>query len=326
MTTTRPRSSGSRTVAIAGATGMVGRHLVEALLVRGDRVIALVRQPSVQHFPSAVEIRGWQASDPVAPVDGADAVVNLVGDPIFARPWSQARKEVLTQTRVLATRSLVEGIRKIGGAGCTFISSTAIEYAGNTGDQPVDETAAPGTSGFLTELAQVWETEALRVHESGARLVLLRQSLVLGREGGTLAALVPVYRRGFGGTLGPGGQWFSWIHINDAALLILHTLDQHTIAGPVISASPHPVTSREFAKVFAHTLHRPRLFPMPRWMMKLVWGERADLFLDSHRTVPQVALSTGFQFRFPTLQEALADLLGPQPMPIAQLIQQTSEL
>src|SRR5215469_9063299 len=223
------------TIAIAGANGMVGRHLVEALLARGDRVIALVRQPAVQHFPSAVEVRRWQASDPMAPVDGADAVVSLAGDPIFAKPWNQARKEELTQTRLLATRSLVEGIRKIGGEGCTFISSTAVEYTGDTGDQPVDETAAPGTSGFLTELAQVWETEALRVHETGARLVLLRQSLVLGREGGTLAGLLPVYRRGFGGTLGPGGQWFSWIHINDAALLILHTLDHHTIAGPVIS-------------------------------------------------------------------------------------------
>jgi uncharacterized protein (TIGR01777 family) len=324
--TTRPRASGSRTVAIAGANGLVGHHLVEALQASGDRVIALVRQPSAQHFPSAVEMRRWQASDPVAPVDGADAVVNLVGDPIFAKPWSPARKQELTQTRLLATRSLVEGIRKIGGEGRTFISSTAVEYAGNTGDQPVDETAAPGTSGFLTELAQVWETEALSVHESGARLVLLRQSLVLGREGGTLAALLPVYRRGFGGTLSPGGQWFSWIHLNDAARLILHALDQETITGPLISASPNPVTSREFAKIFAHTLHRPRLFPMSRGMMKLAWGERADLFFDSHRMVPQVALSTGFQFRFPTLQEALADLLGPQPMPIAPLIQQTSEL
>ena len=124
----------------------------------------------------------------------------------------------------------------------------------------------------------------------------------------------PLYRSGFGGTLGPGGQWFSWIHINDAARLILHALDQETITGPLISASPNPVTSREFAKTFAHTLHRPRLFPMPRWMMKLMWGERADLFLDSHRTVPQVALSSGFQFRFPTLSEALSDLLAPNPM------------
>ena len=319
--TTRPRADQPRTVAIAGANGMVGHHLVEALQASGDRVIALVRQPSAHHFPSAVEIRRWQASDPAAPVDGAHAVVNLVGDPIFAKPWSPARKQELTQTRLLATRSLVEGIRKIGGEECTFISSTAVEYAGDTGDRRVDENAAPGTGGFLAELAQVWEAEAQRVRETGARLVLLRQSLVLGREGGTLAALLPVYRSGFGGTLGPGGQWFSWIHINDAARLILHALDQETITGPFISASPNPVTSREFAKIFAHTLHRPRLFPMSRGMMKLVWGERADLFLDSHRAVPQVALSTGFQFRFPTLSEALSDLLGPHPIPVAQLMQ-----
>ena len=314
--TTRPRADKSRTVAIAGANGMVGQHLVEALQASGDRVIALVREPSAHHFPSGVEIRKWQATDPVAPVEGAHAVVNLVGDPIFAKPWSPARKQELTQTRLLSTRSLVEGIRKIGGEGCTFISSTAVEYAGNTGDRQVDESAAPG-KGFLAEMAQVWEAEAQRVRETGARLVLLRQSLVLGREGGTLPALLPAYRSGFGGTLGPGEQWFSWIHINDAARLILHALDDETITGPLISASPNPVTSREFAKIFAHTLHRPRLFPMPTGMMKLVWGERADVLLDSHRTVPQVALSTGFQFRFPTLPEALSDLLGPHPIPIA---------
>jgi hypothetical protein len=248
-------------------------------------------------------------------------VVNLVGDPIFAKPWSPARKQELTQTRLLSTRSLVEGIRRIGGEGRTLISSTAVEYTGDTGDRQVDEKAAPGTGGFLAELAQVWEAEAQRVRETGARLVLLRQSLVLGREGGTLAGLLPLYRSGFGGTLGPGGQWFSWIHIDDAARLILHALDQETIRGPFISASPNPVTSREFAKIFAHTLHRPRLLPMPKGMMKLMWGERADLFLDSHRTVPQVALSTGFQFHFPTLSEALSDLLGPHPVPIAQLAQ-----
>lgn len=145
----------------------------------------------------------------------------------------------------------MEGIRKIGGEGCTFISSTAVEYAGDTGDRQVDEQAAPGTGGFLAELAQVWEAEAQRVREAGARLVLLRQSLVLGREGGTLAALLPVYRSGFGGTLGPGGQWFSWIYTNDAARLILHALGQETITGPFTSASPNPkpnpATSREFA-------------------------------------------------------------------------------
>ena len=180
--TARPRADESRTVAIAGANGMVGRHLVEALHASGDRVIALVRQPSAHHFSSAVEIRRWQASDPVAPVDGADAVVNLVGDPIFAKAWSPARKQELTQTRRLATRSLVEGIRKVGGEGRTFVSSTAVEYAGDTGDRQVDENAAAGNGGFLAELAQQWEAEAHRVCETGARLVLLPEPGVGARR------------------------------------------------------------------------------------------------------------------------------------------------
>jgi uncharacterized protein (TIGR01777 family) len=211
-----------------------------------------------------------------------------------------------------------------GGEGRTFISSTAIEYAGPTGDQQVDERVAAG-EGFLADLSKLWEAEALRVSETGARLVLLRQSLVLGLEGGVLAGLLPLYRWGFGGTLGPRGQWFSWIHVNDAARLILHALDHETITGPVISASPHPVTSREFARIFVHAVRRPRLFPMSRWMMELFWGERAALFLDSHRVVPHVALSTGFQFRFPTLEVALAGLLGVSPLPLEQLMKQERE-
>src|SRR5215470_17890315 len=174
------------TIAIAGANGMVGRHLVEALLARGERVIALVRSPESYRFPSPVDVRRWQASDLFAPVDEADAVVNLVGSPIFAQRWTQVRKQELIQTRVLATRSLVEGIRRAGGERRTFISSTAIEYAGNTGDQQLDERAPAGT-GFLAELSRLWEAEARHVCETGARLVLMRQSLVLGCEGGVLA-------------------------------------------------------------------------------------------------------------------------------------------
>ena len=217
----RQQTTQPHIIAIAGANGMVGRHLLEALLVRGDRVIALVRAPESHRFPPAVEVRRWQATDPLAPVDEADAVVNLVGDPIFAQRWTQTRKQKLVQTRVLATSSLVEGIRKAGGQGRTFI------------------------------------------HE--------------------------------------------------------------TITGPLISASPHPVTSRDFARIFARGVGRPRLFRMSRRMMELVWGERAAQFLDSHRMVPHVALSTGFQFRFPTLEVALADLLGESPLPLAQLMNKEKE-
>ncbi len=316
MNTFSPFSS--RTVAIAGANGMVGQHLVEALLARGEHVIALVRSPEAQQFPSSVDVRRWQASDPHAPLEGADAVVNLVGQPIFAQRWTQARKGELIKTRVQATRSLVEGLCLIGGEGRTFISSTAIEYAGNTADQEVDETASPG-AGFLAGLTQQWETEASRTSETGARLVLLRQSLVLGREGGVVAGFLPAFRRGFGGTLGSGNQWFSWIHVDDAVRLIIHALDTETITGPLICASPSPVTSRAFARTFAKIVHRPRLFPMPPLVMSLMWGERAALLLDSHRMVPSKALATGFIYRFPTLEEALQDLLSAQPTPLAHL-------
>ena len=309
----RQESMRPHTVAIAGANGMVGRHLVEAVLARGDRVIALVRAPASHPFPPSVDVRSFQASYPLAPVEGVEAVVKLVGDPIFAQRWTQTRKQELIQTRVLATHSLVEGMRKVGGEGRTFISSTALEYAGNTGDQQLDEHAPAGT-GFLAELSSLWEAEARHVCETGARLVLLRQSLVLGCEGGVLAGLLPLYRRGLGGTLGPGGQWLSWIHVDDAARLILHALDHETISGPLISASPNPVTSRDFARIFARAVRRPRLFPMSSMVMKLAWGERAALFLDSHRVVPHVALSTGFQFRFPTLEVAFSDLLGKSPL------------
>jgi uncharacterized protein len=307
--TTGPSASTQRTVAVAGASGMIGRLLVEALLARGDGVVALVRSPGSHPFPSSVEVRR------------SDAVVNLVGSPIFAERWTPARKQDLTDNRLASTRSLVEGLRKRGGQGRTFVCSNAVDYAGDTGDREVDETT-PAGKGFLAELAVKWEAEAQRVKETGARLVSLRQGLVLGREGGTLAALLPSYRRGFGGTMGPGGQWVAWIHVNDAARLIVHAVDRASIAGPLVSCSPNPVTSREFARILARAVHRPRLAPMPARVMSLLWGERAELLLASHRAVPRLALATGFRFRFPTLQTALADLLRPHPTPVAQLMDQ----
>jgi uncharacterized protein (TIGR01777 family) len=298
-----------RTVAVAGANGLVGRHLVDALVARGARVIALVRSPGSHPFPPDVDVRRWQARDSVAPIGGADAVVNLVGNPIFVGAWTARRKEELADTRRMATRSLVEGLRNAGGEGRTFVSSSAIEYSGDTGDALVDETAAPGR-GFLAELASTWETEAQRVVGTGARLVVVRQSLVLGREGGTFAALLPFYRRGLGGTLGRGDQWMSWIHVDDAARLIAHAIDDPRIGGPLVSASPQTVTNRSFARSFGRALHRPRLGRLPAPVLRLALGERADLFLDSHRALPRLALATGFRFRYPDLDEALGDLVG----------------
>lgn len=300
---------GSRTVAVAGATGMIGSHLVHALLARGERVIALVRSPEKAAFPATVEIRQWEASDPVAPLTDADAVVNLVGQPIMAKPWTDTRKQALTETRVGAVESIVEGIRQADGTINTFLSASAIEYSGDTGEREVDETARPG-SGFLAELSQQWESPALKAENLGVRVVVMRNGFVLGREGALFPGLLPQFKYGFGGRHGSGRQWWSWIHVDDAVRLIIHSLEHEECSGPVNFVAPAPVRNREFAKVLAHVLNRPAVIPLPQPVLRLVFsGGRATLLLDSHRVLPQKALDTGFEWLYPTLEAALADLV-----------------
>lgn len=300
--------SPARTVAVTGANGMVGRHLISLLLERGDRVIALVRDPEHAQLPESVEVRRWQASDPAAPLHGADAVVNLVGPPIFAQPWTDARKRELAEVRIQAVRSIIEGVRQTQSSVKTFLSSSAVEYGGDTGDQIMDETAGPG-HGFLAEMGQQWEAAALEAASLGVRVVLMRHGLVLGREGATFAALLPVFQRGFGGTMGRPRTWVSWIHVDDDARLALHVLDHEELSGPVVFAAPNPVTQRDFARTFGHAVGKPAMLPMPPFALRLMYGERADLFLDGHRVMPRQALDSGFEFKYPIIEAALRDLV-----------------
>ena len=299
----------SRTVVVAGATGMIGSHLVQALLARGERVIALVRSPEKAAFPPTVEIRQWEASDPVAPLTDADAVVNLVGQPIMAEPWTDTRKQALTETRVGAVESIVEGIRQADGTINTFLSVSAIEYYGNSDEREVDETARPG-SGFLAELSQQWEPPALEAEDFGVRVAIMRNGFVLGREGALLPGMVPQFKYAFGGRYGPGQQWWSWIHVDDAARLVIHVLEHEDLSGPVNFVAPTPVRNREFATALARVLNRPAVIPLPKPVLRLVFsGGRAALLLDSHRVIPQKALDTDFEWHYPSLGAALADLV-----------------
>lgn len=182
-----------------------------------------------------------------------------------------------------------------------------MEYGGDTGDQITDETIGPG-HGFLAEMAQQWEAAALDAVPLGVRVVLMRHGLVLGREGATFATLLPIFQRGFGGTLGRPKTWVSWIHVDDDARLALHVLDHEELSGPVVFAAPNPVTQREFAHAFGRALNKPAVLPMPPFALRLMYGERADLFLDGHRVMPRQALDSGFEFSFPAIEAALGDL------------------
>lgn len=261
----------THTIAITGASGMVGRHLMAQLLARGDRVIALVRSPQQLAAPPDVEVRPWSASDPVAPLAGADGVVNLVGQPIFAQRWTAGRKRDLIATRVSAVGSVVAGLRQAHGTIRTLISASAVEYAGDTGEAEMDESAPLG-GGFLATVSAQWEPPALAAAEFGVRVVILRNGLVLGREGGLFAGLLPLFQRGLGGTIGSGRQWVSWIHVDDTARLILHALDHEEIHGPLIATAPHPIRHREFAHTFGQVVGKPAWVPFPSPLAHLLWG------------------------------------------------------
>lgn len=298
----------ARTVAVTGATGLIGKKLVAALLARGDSVVALVRGPPRPDLPGGVEQRAWSADDATADLHGVDAVVHLAGAPIAAGRWTAARKRAVEQSRLRGTRSVVEGIRAAQGGVRVFVSSSAIDVYGDDGDAPIDESTNPG-SGFFPEFAVRWEAEALRARTFGARVVLLRTSLVMAREGGALAAMLTPFRLGLGGPLGGGRQWWAWIHVDDEVGLVLHALDRDVVDGPMIAAAPHAVRQRDFARALGRALHRPAIAPVPRFALRAGLGELADVLLASHNAVPRVALETGYRFRHPDLDEALADLL-----------------
>lgn len=298
----------SSTIAVTGATGLIGRRLVDRLLARGDRVVALVRGAGRRRLPAAVEQREWSAESAAADLRGCDAVVHLAGAPVAKGRWTAARKRAIEESRILGTRSVVAGIRAASGVR-TLVSASGIDIHGDTGPRPIDETTSFGR-GFLASLGVRWEGEALLARSHGARVVLLRTGLVLAREGGALPAMLPTFRLGLGGPLGNGHQSWAWIHIEDEVGLILHALDREEVEGPMLCVSPRPVEQRAFARSLGRALHRPAILPAPAFALRLLLGEMADLLLASHRATPAVALRTGYRFRFEDLDEALADLLG----------------
>ncbi|HEY1013965.1 MAG TPA: TIGR01777 family oxidoreductase [Herpetosiphonaceae bacterium] len=296
-----------QTVAVTGATGTLGRPLIDALLARGDQVIALVRDPGHARLPAGVELRSWRAGHAQAPLAGADAVINLAGAPVAADRWTRRRKAEIVASRIDGTRSVVAGIRAEPRVKA-LLSASAVEYTGDTGETIVSEDSPPGT-GFLSALVQCWEAEALRAPER-CRVVLLRKGVVLTPAGGMLKTLLPLFRLGLGGPLGDGRQWLPWIHPADDLALTLAALDDASFSGPLLSAAPNPIRQREFVFLLAEALRRPALGVAPAWALRLALGEMSRVVLASCNAAPRRPAALGYRFRFPVLTKALADLLG----------------
>lgn len=289
-------------ITITGATGFIGRHLVRALLDRGDRVTILTRSPRAGENPKYI---GWDAKSP--PALDADAVIHLAGESVAQR-WTADAKRRIRSSRVEGTRALVDGIARSARRPAVLISASAIGIYGPRGDETLSESSAAG-SGFLEDVTAAWEREARGASDFGVRVVNPRIGIVLGKEGGALERMLPAFKAGVGGKLAGGRQWMSWIHVEDVVGMILFALDHGDVQGAMNATAPNPVTNAEFTRELGSALHRPAVFPVPSLALKLLFGEMSEVLVASQRVLPVAALRWGYSFRFPELAGALQAVL-----------------
>jgi uncharacterized protein (TIGR01777 family) len=292
------------TIVIAGGSGFLGSRLTASLRSDGHQVLRLSRRPRTSGDVA------WDPADPsgawISTLDGADAVVNLAGESIEAGRWTAARKTVILESRVTATRAVVSAMTKAAKPPRVLLSASAVGFYGIRGAESLTETAPPG-SDFLASVCVEWEA---RARESRAtRLVLLRTGLPLDAGGGALPKLSLPFRLFAGGRMGSGRQYFSWIHVDDWVRLVRWAIDTADVDGPLNLTAPNPVTNSEFARTIGQVLHRPAVLPAPAFALRLLLGEMADaLVLGGQRVLPAAALARGFAFRYPELKPALEQI------------------
>ncbi len=296
---------------ITGASGFIGRHLIDLLLQSGHQVIGLSRGARA----SGVEGLSWVQGDPNRPGDWqaavaeADVAVNLAGANLFGRRWAEDYKTVILESRIVGTRNLVEALVQAGGRGKKLISASAVGYYGFRDDEELDEYSAPGLD-FLATVSRRWESEAIKAEAAGVRVVRARFGIVLGKGGGALAQVVRPFRMFLGGPLGSGQQYFSWTHQNDLVAAIMFLAEKPELAGPFNLTAPNPVTNRDLARAIGQTLKKPAFLPTPASALRLVLGEFGSVLVQGQRVLPRRLIEAGFDWQFPQLDTALVDLLG----------------
>lgn len=292
-------------IGLTGASGFIGREIIRQACHEGDTVVAFSRNLQ-RAITGTSEVRGF---GPEMDLNGLDAIIHLAGEPILGL-WTPAKQRRILDSRVQGTRWLVESAIRAKQPPGVLVSASGINIYGDRGDEPLPESAAIGTTGFLRDVAVAWEQEAQRARSAGVRVVCLRVAMVLGKEAGALPLMARVFRLGAGGRLGTGRQWMPWIHIHDVAALFLHAAGTEPVKGPVNACAPNPVRNADFTRILGELVRRSTLFPVPALILRAALRSESSLLLDSLRAIPEQALQSGFEFRFPEVQTALADALG----------------
>lgn len=297
-------------VLVTGSSGFVGSHLIPFLIESGYQAVGVDRMPAKKPIPEPgfrfIEADTTHPGDWQDAVNEADAVINLAGVGIFRR-WSPKAKKLIYDSRILTTQNVVAALPE--GKETVFCSTSAVGFYGPRGDETIDESAAAGDD-FLARISIDWEGEALKAEKKGARVVLDRFGIILGRDGGALGAMLPAFRMGVGGPLGSGRQWFPWIHITDLVRAHRFILEHPELRGPVNIAAPNPVTNRELAQTIGKVLNRPAFFKVPGFVLRLAAGEFGKMLLSGQRVYPAKLLEKDFEFKYPALEQALLDTLA----------------
>ena len=295
-------------VAVTGSSGLIGTTLRARLEADGHEVLRVLRGAPDQEAALWDPAGGWFRE---GALEGVDAVIHLAGADIAGKRWSERRKRLLWESRVDATRLLVDHIGGLAQRPQVLISASAVGYYGDRGDEVLTEDATPG-GGFLSDMCQAWEREARRAQEFGVRAVQVRTAgSVLSRRGGALPRMLPPFRLGLGGRLGSGRQWFTWVSLEDEVGAIEHLLEAAAVEGAVNVMAPDPVTNAEFTRALGRALHRPALFVVPAFTLRLMFGGVADeALLASQRAIPERLLESGYEFAHTDVNGALEAALA----------------
>ncbi len=304
----------SKTILLAGGTGLIGKRLQVLLRKKGYTVRLLTRKP---------KNKGEYSWDPLQnkiddeALQGVDAIVNLAGEGIADGRWTAERKRLLVRSRVESARVLRDALQRIGAYPEVYVSASAQGLYGDTGEEIVYEDYPPGRQGFMPECCVAWETAAEMVAALGIRTVVLRIGIVLAREGGALAEIIKPLRLGAGGYFADGKAWWSWIHRDDLCAMCIWAIENPQAAGAYNAVAPHPARNRELVQATAKAMKQPALFaPAPAFVLKLALGEMAAVILNSNRLSAEKILAAGFHFAYPQLEQALEEIFKSKTVEI----------